>query len=136
MKIKDVEYNKVKLGKDLEYKKCLLTVERRTDMNNFAKNVLEMEQVKDLVSKIKGEDKKKHNLTWLWILLAVVAVAGVVAFLVVRYFCTEEEYLDEDEWDLLDDEEEEDEESLAEKAADAVEDVKEAVKEAAEDLKG
>ena len=36
-------------------------------MNHFAKNVLEKEQIKELMSKIKGEErKKKSTLLWLF----------------------------------------------------------------------
>ena len=106
-------------------------------MNNFAKNVLEMEQVKDLVSKIKGEPAKKKNLNWLWILLAVVVVAAAVAFFVVRFFRDKDEYLEDDEWNLEDedDEDEDDKPSLAENVKEAVSDVNDAVTEGIEDLK-
>ena len=76
-------------------------------MNHFAKNVLEKEQIKELMSKIKGEERKKKS-TLIWIILAAVAVSAVVAFLVVRYF-TEYDCCDDcdcdDDFDYLDDEE-------------------------------
>ena len=53
-------------------------------MRNF-REVLEKEQVKDLLTKIKGEEKKQKK-TILWVILAAVAVSAIVAFLVVRYF--------------------------------------------------
>jgi flagellar basal body-associated protein FliL len=79
-------------------------------MNNV-KNVLEIDQVKDLISKIKGEEPKKKSLAWLWILLASVVVAGAVAFLVVRYFvCDDEDWDEDDDWDEDEDEDDEDDE--------------------------
>lgn len=97
-------------------------------MNNFAKNVLEKEQIKDLMSKIKGEERKKKN-TLIWIIVAAVAVSAVVAFLVVRYFteydCCNE--LDEEDFDYLEDEDEEEIEDTV------LEEVTEAATEAAEE---
>ena len=53
-------------------------------MRNY-REVLEKEQVKELLTKIKG-DEKKQKKTILWVILAAVAVSAIVAFLVVRYF--------------------------------------------------
>ena len=91
-------------------------------MNNFAKNVLEKEQVKELLNKIKGEERKKKN-TIIWIIAAAVVVSAVVAFLVVRYF-TEHDCCEcdcDDDFDYLDDEDDVIEDEVLSAAEDAAE---------------
>lgn len=108
-------------------------------MRSF-KEVLEKEQVKELLTKIKGDEKKRKK-TILWVILAAVAVSAVVAFLVVRYFtehdccecdCDDDfDYLDDDE--IIDDIVEEEVLDAAEEAADNKEDA-EAVESSTQDV--
>ena len=106
-------------------------------MRNF-KEVLEKEQVKELLTKIKGEEKKQKK-TILWIILAAVAVSAIVAFLVVRYF-TEHDCCEcdcDDEFDYLEDDEiieEIVEEEVLDAAEEAAEEVEEAIEEAIEEV--
>ena len=107
-------------------------------MRNF-REVLEKEQVKELLTKIKGEEKKQKK-TILWVILAAVAVSAIVAFLVVRYF-TEHDCCQcdcDDGFDYLEDEDEIIEEIVEEEVLDAAqeaaEEVAEAVEEAVEEV--
>ena len=106
-------------------------------MRNF-REVLEKEQVKDLLTKIKGEEKKQKK-TILWVILAAVAVSAVVAFLVVRYF-TEHDCCEcdcEDDFDYLEDDEiieEIVEDEVLDAAQEAAEEVAETVEEAIEEV--
>lgn len=106
-------------------------------MRNF-REVLEKEQVKDLLTKIKGEEKKQKK-TILWVILAAVAVSAIVAFLVVRYF-TEHDCCEcdcEDDFDYLEDDEiieEIVEDEVLDAAQEAAEEVAETVEEAIEEV--
>ena len=100
-------------------------------MRNF-REVLEKEQVKELLTKIKGEEKKQKK-TILWVILAAVAVSAIVAFLVVRYF-TEHDCCQcdcDDDFDYLEDEDEIIEEIVEEEVLDAAQ---EAAEEAPEEI--
>ena len=106
-------------------------------MRNF-REVLEKEQVKDLLTKIKGEEKKQKK-TILWVILAAVAISALVAFLVVRYF-TEHDCCEcdcEDDFDYLEDDEiieEIVEDEVLDAAQEAAEEVAETVEEAIEEV--
>ena len=106
-------------------------------MRNF-REVLEKEQVKDLLTKIKGEEKKQKK-TILWVILAAIAVSAIVAFLVVRYF-TEHDCCEcdcEDDFDYLEDDEiieEIVEDEVLDAAQEAAEEVAETVEEAIEEV--
>lgn len=106
-------------------------------MRNF-REVLEKEQVKDLLTKIKGEEKKQKK-TILWVILAAVAISAIVAFLVVRYF-TEHDCCEcdcEDDFDYLEDDEiieEIVEDEVLDAAQEAAEEVAETVEEAIEEV--
>ena len=106
-------------------------------MRNF-REVLEKEQVKDLLTKIKGEEKKQKK-TILWVILAAVTISAIVAFLVVRYF-TEHDCCEcdcEDDFDYLEDDEiieEIVEDEVLDAAQEAAEEVAETVEEAIEEV--
>ena len=102
-------------------------------MRNF-REVLEKEQVKELLTKIKGEEKKQKK-TILWVILAAVAVSAIVAFLVVRYF-TEHDCCEcdcDDDFDYLEDDDEIIEEIVEEEILDAAEEAAEETPEVAEE---